>query len=124
MTAAIAAWSVYGPTCGRRARSTSAAPSATAWSHSERSWSSSRIRSPVGGPRGGGLLQQHQRQQPDRLRLGRSSTSSRPRRIASSQVGGVSASPDDGAVALVEHQVDHLQDGVQPLRQILGDGTW
>ena len=81
------------------ARSTSASPSAI-WSrfHSERSWSSSRTRSPVGEVRAArrDSCSSISASSPIASGSGSSSTSSRPRRIASPERSGrVSESPDE-----------------------------
>ena len=77
--------------------------------HSERSWSSSRISSPVGvGARGAArFVQQHQRQQADRLGLGqqRDQQPPQPDRLAR-EIGPRQRVAGRGRVALVEDEVD------------------
>ena len=127
-TAAIAACSVYGPK--RRAasaRSTSAVPSAIcARFQSERSWSSSSTSSPDRrGPRGAArIVQQHQRQQPDRfgLRQQLDQQPAQPDRLARRDRAG-SATRPNGRVALVEDEVDDAQHGSSRSGSSAGAGT-
>ena len=75
-----------------------------------------------GARRAPGIGQQHQRQQSGDLAVVREEVVHRPgepdrlvREIAALQVGA-----DAAGVALVEDQVEHVQDGAQPLGPLLG----
>ena len=119
----MAACSWYGPT--RRAGRTapmSAVPSAiAAWSQRDRSWSSSRTRSPAGSdPRiAPCVVEQHECQQPGRLGLigeQRDHGPCQPDRL------GAQLPADQGIagrrrVALVVDEVQDLEDAVEALRQ-------
>ena len=117
----MAACSWYGPTrCVGRTAWTSVLPSAiAAWSQRDRSWSSSRtmlaVRADPCVPPC--VVEQHQRQQPGRLRLigeQRDHGPCQPDRL------GTQLAPDQGIarrrrVALVEDQVEDLEDAVEAL---------
>ena len=71
-----------------------------------------------------GVGQQHQRQQPGDLAVGRQQMMDRPgepnrfvRQVAALQVGA-----DAARVALVEDQVEHVQDGAEPLAALVPGG--
>ena len=128
---AIAACSVYGPKrCDASARSTSATPSAIcARFQRERSWSSSSTTSPVGRRARGAarFVQQHEREQSDRLGL-RQQLHQQPAeadRLGREIVRGSATRPDDGRVALVEHQVDDVEHRSRDApRSSARAGTW
>ena len=122
-TAAIAAWSWYGPTRPiRSARSTSARPSAIrAASQRDRSWSSRRTSSPRGPSRAGrrASVSSIRASRPGRLRLAgeqRREDAAQPDRLGA-QLAADQRLAGGGVVALVEHEVQDPEHGVQPVGQ-------
>ena len=122
-TAAIAAWSVYGPNWrDASARSTSATPSAICSPVPQRAVLVGQQdqlalrRAARGAPR---FLQQHEREQPRDLGLGQQlqQQPSQPDRLARHVVPRERRARRR-RIAFVEHEVDHAQHGVQPLRQL------
>ena len=120
--AAIAAWSWYGPGDSGAERPTSAPSAICAASQSERSWSSSRTTVPSTARLAPRVLEQHQREQAEHLRLVGHQRGEHPPesdRLAG-EVGACSR------VAVVEDQVDgceHGGRGVREARRRAGRGT-
>ena len=124
--AAIAAWTWYGP--GRpaaTARSTSARPSAIARAVPARAvlvveqHEVAALADPGVAP---GVVEQHQRQQPGRLGLVGEQRDHDPRQAdrLGAQLAADQRVAGGRRVALVEDEVEHAEDAVQPLGQELG----
>ena len=128
-TALIAAWSWYGPGwLRRRQRRTSSWPSAiSAAVPLLRSWSGSSTIVPSGAVRAArrdSVSSSSARRPSASGSSGMSSTRMRARRIASAHRSArTRSSPSDRGVALVEHEVDDGEHGLQPLGSSASPGT-